>query len=477
MDYNVKPMIHCFQQNGMNIVMDVNSGIVHVVDDVTYKVLAYYNGTNRGMVLANLAKDYEEAELNEVMDDLDELIAKEVLFAPMDKNYKMAIEDRPIIKALCINIAHDCNLRCQYCFAGQGGYGQWRMLMSFDVARRAVDFLIAHSGPREHCELDFFGGEPLMNWHVVQQTIDYVHKQEKKHGKKIKMSLTTNGLLLDKEKVKYLTDNHISLILSLDGRKEMHDRMRPGVHGEGTYDEIVKNLQYCVANRKGEEYYVRGTFTRYNMDFTTDVIDMIDKGFPAVSMEPVVGEDTADYSIKEEDLPRVKAEYDRLAKLFIAREEEGRPFFFFHFNMDLWKGPCLPKRLRGCGAGHEYLAVVPNGDIYPCHQFVGREGYVIGNVYEGLKNFKMMRDFRMNHVFSKPECVDCWAKFFCSGGCHANNEAFAGDIHKPFHITCEIQKKRVECAMMIQAYNEMKKPKVMAQPGTYQAKKEAMEEK
>lgn len=477
MDYNVKPMIHRFQQNGMNIVMDVNSGIVHVVDDVTYKVLAYYNGTNRGMVLANLAKDYEEAELNEVMDDLDELIAKEVLFAPMDKNYKMAIEDRPIIKALCINIAHDCNLRCQYCFAGQGGYGQWRMLMSFDVARRAVDFLIAHSGPREHCELDFFGGEPLMNWHVVQQTIDYVHKQEKKHGKKIKMSLTTNGLLLDKEKVKYLTDNHISLILSLDGRKEMHDRMRPGVHGEGTYDEIVKNLQYCVANRKGEEYYVRGTFTRYNMDFTTDVIDMIDKGFPAVSMEPVVGEDTADYSIKEEDLPRVKAEYDRLAKLFIAREEEGRPFFFFHFNMDLWKGPCLPKRLRGCGAGHEYLAVVPNGDIYPCHQFVGREGYVIGNVYEGLTNFKMMRDFRMNHVFSKPECVDCWAKFFCSGGCHANNEAFAGDIHKPFHITCEIQKKRVECAMMIQAYNEMKKPKVMAQPGTYQAKKEAMEEK
>ncbi len=475
MDYNIKPMIHRFQQNGMNIVMDVNSGIVHIVDDVTYRVLAYYNGTNRDMVLANLAKDYDEAELNEVMDDLDELIKNEALYAPMDPNYKMAIEDRPIVKALCINIAHDCNLRCKYCFAGQGGYGQWRMLMSFDVARRAVDFLIAHSGPREHCELDFFGGEPLMNWHVVQQTVDYVHKQEKKHHKKIKMSLTTNGMLLDKEKVKYLTDNHISLILSLDGRKEMHDRMRPGVHGEGTYDEILKNLQYCVANRKGEEYYVRGTFTRYNMDFTTDVEDMIDKGFPAVSMEPVVGEDGEDYSIKEEDLPRVKAEYDRLAKLFIQREEEGRPFFFFHFNMDLWKGPCLPKRLRGCGAGHEYLAVVPNGDIYPCHQFVGREGYVIGNVYEGLKNMKMMHDFRMNHVFSKPDCINCWAKFFCSGGCHANNEAYGGDIHKPFHITCEIQKKRVECAMMIQAYNQMKKPKVMAQPGTYAAKKEAME--
>ncbi len=477
MDYHVKPMIHRFRQNGMNIVMDVNSGIVHVVDDVTYDVLAYYNGKNRDMVLANLGKDYEEKELNEVMDDLDELIKNETLFAPMDPNYELAIEDRPIVKALCLNIAHDCNLRCKYCFAGQGGYGQWRMLMPFDVARRGVDFLIAHSGPREHCELDFFGGEPLLNWHVVQQTIDYVHTQEKKHHKKIKMSLTTNGLLLDEAKVKYLTDNHISLILSLDGRKEMHDRMRPGVHGEGTYDRIVKNLQYCVQHRNGEEYYVRGTFTRYNLDFTTDVIDMLDHGFDAVSMEPVVGEDTEKYSIKKEDLPRVKEEYDRLAKLFIQREEEGRPFFFFHFNMDLWKGPCLPKRLRGCGAGHEYLAVVPNGDIYPCHQFVGREGYVLGNVYEGLKNMKMMHDFRANHVFSKPTCVDCWAKFFCSGGCHANNESFAGDIHKPYDITCEIQKKRVECAMMIQAYNQLKKPSVMAQPGSPRAKREAAEKR
>lgn len=477
MDYHVKPMIHRFRQNGMNIVMDVNSGIVHVVDDVTYDVLAYYNGKNRDMVLANLGKDYEEKELNEVMDDLDELIKNETLFAPMDPNYELAIEDRPIVKALCLNIAHDCNLRCKYCFAGQGGYGQWRMLMPFDVARRGVDFLIAHSGPREHCELDFFGGEPLLNWHVVQQTIDYVHTQEKKHHKKIKMSLTTNGLLLDEAKVKYLTDNHISLILSLDGRKEMHDRMRPGVHGEGTYDRIVKNLQYCVQHRNGEEYYVRGTFTRYNLDFTTDVIDMLDHGFDAVSMEPVVGEDTEEYSIKKEDLPRVKEEYDRLAKLFIQREEEGRPFFFFHFNMDLWKGPCLPKRLRGCGAGHEYLAVVPNGDIYPCHQFVGREGYVLGNVYEGLKNMKMMHDFRANHVFSKPTCVDCWAKFFCSGGCHANNESFAGDIHKPYDITCEIQKKRVECAMMIQAYNQLKKPSVMAQPGSPKAKREAAEKR
>lgn len=465
MDNRVMPMIHKFKQNGMDIVLDVNSGIVHVVDDMTYDVLDYYKGDNRDEVTDVLGGTYGAAELAEVMDDLDGLIREGMLFAPMDPDYKVAIEDRPIIKALCLNIAHDCNLRCRYCFAGQGGYGQWRMLMSFDVARRAVDFLIAHSGPRQHCEMDFFGGEPLMNWHVVQQTVAYVREQEKKHNKIIKLSLTTNGMLLDEEKVKYLTDNHIALILSLDGRKENHDRMRPGVHGEGTYDRVLKNLQYCVAHRDGEEYYVRGTYTKYNLDFTQDVLDMVDKGFPAVSMEPVVGDLTEPYAIQEEDLPRVKEEYETLAKTFLAREEAGRPFFYFHFNMNLWQGPCLPKRLRGCGAGHEYLAVVPNGDIYPCHQFVGRDGYVIGNVYEGLKNMKMMREFRENHVLNKPECVGCWAKFFCSGGCHANNETYAGDIHKPFHISCEIQKKRIECALMIQAYNQMKRPQVMAQPG------------
>lgn len=466
MDNRVMPMIHKFKQNGMDIVMDVNSGIVHVVDDMTYDVLDVYKGPeSRQAVLDALSGTYDPSELSEIVDDLDELVKKEMLFAPMDPDYKVAIEDKPIIKALCLNIAHDCNLRCKYCFAGQGGYGQWRMLMSFDVARRAVDFLIAHSGPRQHCEMDFFGGEPLMNWHVVQQTVAYVRQQEKKHNKIFKLSLTTNGFLLDKEKVKYLTDNHIALILSLDGRKEMHDRMRPGVHGEGTYDQILKNLQYCVAHRDGEEYYVRGTYTRYNLDFTKDVLDMVDKGFPALSMEPVVGDPSEDYAIQESDLPRVKAEYETLAKAFIQREEAKNPFFYFHFNMSLWRGPCLPKRLRGCGAGHEYLAVVPNGDIYPCHQFVGREEYVVGNVFEGLKNMKMMKEFRENHVLTKPECVKCWAKFFCSGGCHANNVTYAGSIKKPLHISCEIQKKRIECALMIQAYNKIHHPDIMEQPG------------
>ena len=465
MGYNVKPAIHRFFQNGMYIVLDVNSGIVHVTDEMTYEILGVYDGTNRDEAHAAFDGKYGAADVSEVLSDIDELIKKEQLFAPMDPNYEIAIEDKPYIKALCLNIAHDCNLRCKYCFAGQGGYGKWRMLMSFDVARRAVDFLIAHSGPRKHCEMDFFGGEPLMNWHVICQTVSYIREQEKKHDKIIKLSLTTNGMLLDEEKVRYLTENHIALILSLDGRREMHDRMRPGVNGEGTYDRILKNLQYCVRHRDGEEYYVRGTYTRYNLDFATDVVDMVDKGFPALSMEPVVGDASESYAIQKEDLPKIFEEYEKLAKIFIAREEEGHPFFYFHFNMDLWRGPCLPKRLRGCGAGHEYLAVVPNGDFYPCHQFVGRDGYVIGNVYEGLKNMKMMREFRENHVFTKPECVECWARFFCSGGCHANNETYAGDIHKPFDITCEIQKKRIECALMIQAYNKIKKPKVMEQPG------------
>ncbi len=478
MGYDVKPMFHRFQQNGMNIVLDVNSGIVHVTDEMTYDILGVYDGTNAAAVHTAFDEKYGKEEVDDVLSDLDALVQKEQLLAPMDPNYRVVIEDKPIIKALCLNIAHDCNLRCRYCFAGQGGYGQWRMLMSFDVARRAVDFLIAHSGGRKHCEIDFFGGEPLMNWHVIQETVSYIRQQEKKHNKIIKLSLTTNGLLLDEEKTRYLTENHISLILSLDGRKEMHDRMRPGVQGEPTYDRILKNLQYCVEHRDGEEYYVRGTYTRYNLDFATDVTDIVDKGFPALSMEPVVGEASEAYAIQKEDLPQIFDEYEKLAKIFIEREEAGHPFFYFHFNMDLWRGPCLPKRLRGCGAGHEYLAVVPNGDIYPCHQFVGRDGYVIGNVYEGLKNMDMMKSFRENHVLSKPECVQCWARFYCSGGCHANNETYAGDIQKPFDITCEIQKKRIECALMIQAYNKIHHPQVMPVPGLRkQLAREAAEEK
>jgi len=446
----VQPLIHKFYQDGLYIVMDVNSGIVHLTDELTYELLDVYDGTNRADALAYMAERYPAADVETALAEVDELIEREFLYAPMDDSFTVALEERPIVKALCLNIAHDCNLRCKYCFAGQGGYGKWRELMSFDVARRAVDFLIAHSGPRQHCEIDFFGGEPLMNFHTVQQTVDYIRAQEKKHGKIFKLTLTTNGMLLDEKKVQYFNDNHISLVLSLDGRQAVHDDMRPGVGGEGTYRQIRDNLAYAVTHRNGEEYYVRGTFTSKNLDFTTDVLDMVDQGFDELSMEPVVGEDD-EFAIRKEHLPQIFAEYEKLARAYLERYREGRPFTFFHFNMDLYRGPCIQKRLRGCGAGHEYMAVVPNGDIYPCHQFVGRDGYVIGNVKTGLKDMDSPREFRENHVLRKDACKGCWAKFYCSGGCHANNETFAGDIHVPYDVSCEIQKKRIECALMIQA--------------------------
>lgn len=446
----VQPMIHKFYLNGEYIVLDVNSGCVHLPDQLTYELLDTYDGTNPDEARAALGDRYPAAEIEEAIGEVDELIADGLLFATMDPAFTVALEERPIVKALCLNIAHDCNLRCRYCFAGQGGYGKWRELMSFDTARRAVDFLIAHSGPRKHCEIDFFGGEPLMNYHVVQQTIDYIRAQEKKHDKIFKLTLTTNGMLLDERKVQYFNEQHVSLVLSLDGREEVHDEVRPGVRGEGTYQPIRDHLAYAVQHCNGEEYYVRGTYTAKNLDFTTDVLDMVDQGFNELSMEPVVSEDDA-FAITEEHLPQIFAEYEKLAQAYLDRQREGRPFQFFHFNMDLYRGPCLQKRLRGCGAGHEYMAVVPNGDIYPCHQFVGRDGYVIGNVKTGLFDMDTPRAFRENHVLKKPTCQGCWAKFFCSGGCHANNETFAGDIHEPYKVSCEIQKKRIECAMMIQA--------------------------
>ena len=310
-------------------------------------------------------------------------------------------------------------------------------------------------GKRQHCEIDFFGGEPLMNFGVVKQTIEYIREQEKIHDKVFKLSLTTNGMLLDPAKVKYLTDNHISLILSLDGRPEVHDRMRPDAGGHGSYKTCADNQVYAAKHRNGEEYYVRGTYTKYNLDFTKDVEHMADLGFEGLSMEPVVGDDLS-YAITDDDLPRIYEEYDRLADFYLKRMDEGRPFIYYHFIMDLYRGPCIAKRLRGCGAGHEYMCVVPNGDIYPCHQFVGQDDYVIGNVYDGVTNTELPPLFRDMHVLNKPICCDCWAKFFCSGGCHANNIKYGGNIQTPYELSCKIQKKRIECAMYIQAVLAMR---------------------
>lgn len=458
MSEQINPMIHKYCQNGTYMLLDVNSGIINVIDKVTYDILDIYDGTNKDAVYETLGTTYSQRELDESLAELDELIGKEMLFAPMCDNFKVVAEEEPVIKSLCLNIAHDCNLRCKYCFASQGDYDTHkRELMSFDVAKRAVDLLIRSTeGKRQHCEIDFFGGEPLMNFDVVKQTIEYIREQEKIHNKIFKLSLTTNGMLLDPAKVKYLTDQHISLILSLDGRPEVHNRMRPDAGGRDSYDTCARNQVYAAKHRNGEEYYVRGTYTKYNLDFTEDVRHMADLGFEGLSMEPVVGDDLS-YAITDDDLPRIFDEYDRLTDFYLQRYDEGRPFIYYHFIMDLYRGPCIAKRLRGCGAGHEYMCVVPNGDIYPCHQFVGQDGYVIGNVYEGVTNDTLPALFRDMHVLNKPECCKCWAKFFCSGGCHANNIKYGGNIQTPYELSCRIQKKRIECAMYIQAKLAMKR--------------------
>lgn len=458
MSEQINPMIHKYCQNGTYMLLDVNSGIINVIDKVTYDILDIYDGTNKDAVYEALGTTYSQRELDESLAELDELIGKEMLFAPMCDNFKVVAEEEPVIKSLCLNIAHDCNLRCKYCFASQGDYDTHkRELMSFDVAKRAVDLLIRSTeGKRQHCEIDFFGGEPLMNFDVVKQTIEYIREQEKIHNKIFKLSLTTNGMLLDPAKVKYLTDQHISLILSLDGRPEVHNRMRPDAGGRDSYDTCARNQVYAAKHRNGEEYYVRGTYTKYNLDFTEDVRHMAALGFEGLSMEPVVGDDLS-YAITDDDLPRIFDEYDRLTDFYLQRYDEGRPFIYYHFIMDLYRGPCIAKRLRGCGAGHEYMCVVPNGDIYPCHQFVGQDGYVIGNVYEGVTNDTLPALFRDMHVLNKPECCKCWAKFFCSGGCHANNIKYGGNIQTPYELSCRIQKKRIECAMYIQAKLAMKR--------------------
>lgn len=451
MKRQMKTLIHKFHLNGTYILLDVNSGVVNVIDEMTYRVLDTYKGSNRKETLVLLSSQYDKDSLIECLDELDELIRQELLFAPMSEKFEIVAAEKPIVKALCLNIAHDCNLRCRYCFASSGAYGgSKRELMSFDVAKRAIDFLIANSGTRQHCEVDFFGGEPLLNFDVVKDIIAYIREQEEIHNKIFKLTLTTNGMLLDKEKVAYLNDNHISMVLSLDGRKEVHDSMRPNVAGQGSYETVLKNLQYAVQHRNGEEYYVRGTYTAKNLDFTNDVVSMADAGFDELSMEPVIGED-GDYIITEEHLPRIKEEYETLTKEFLKRKFSGRGFNFFHFNVDLYRGPCMAKRLRGCGAGHEYMAITPNGDIYPCHQFVGDESYIIGTVYDGLTNFDIPKTFRETNVLTKDQCIDCWAKFFCSGGCHANNIKLGGSINEPYKLSCELQKKRIECALLIQA--------------------------
>ncbi|WP_182185820.1 thioether cross-link-forming SCIFF peptide maturase [Pectinatus frisingensis] len=451
----MKENIHKFHYKDIYFLLDVNSGAVHVVDAMTADIMDIFDGHNDETVIAQLSGIYKILELAEALSELHELINKGQLFAP-DIDVPPVFSEKGIVKSMCLLVAHDCNLRCKYCFADSGEFGADRRLMNNEVGEAAVEYIIRHSGNRQHCEIDFFGGEPLVNMPVVRHLTEYIRNREKETGKIFKLTLTTNGMLLTDENIAFLNDNNISVVISLDGRKEVHDRMRPDVGGNGTYDRVISNFKKLVKSRNDENYYMRGTYTKYNLDFTKDVLSMAKEGFDILSMEPVVAKD-ADYAILKSDLPRIFAEYDKLVDAYLQYKSKGKGFFFFHFNMDLSNGPCVAKRLSGCGAGHEYYAVAANGDMYPCHQFVGRNKYLLGNVFDGVKNTDLPQYFRNCHVLNKEKCRDCWARFFCSGGCHANADLFNGDIYKPYEIGCELQKKRLECAIAVQAINNMEK--------------------
>jgi len=451
-------VVHQYKNNGYDIVLDVNSGAIHVVDDVTYDVIAYINERSaeqysKEALIDTLSEKYDRAEVEEALEEVQSLIDEEALFTKDTyENYIMDFKKRPtVVKALCLHIAHDCNLACQYCFAEEGEYHGRRALMSFEVGKKALDFLIANSGSRRNLEVDFFGGEPLMNFQVVKDLVAYGREQEKIHDKKFRFTLTTNGVLLNDEIMEFCNKEMGNVVLSIDGRKEVHDKMRPFRKGAGSYDLIVPKFQKFAESRNQDKYYARGTFTHYNTDFAADVLHLADLGFKQISVEPVVAEPTEPYAITEEDLPKLFEEYDKLAAEMVERHKDGRDFNFFHFMIDLEGGPCVAKRLSGCGSGTEYLAVTPWGDFYPCHQFVGNEKFLMGNVDEGVKNTELRDEFKCCNVYAKEKCRNCFAKFYCSGGCAANAFNFSGDICGAYDIGCELQKKRIECAIMIKA--------------------------
>lgn len=434
--------------------MDVNSGAVHVVDDVVYDILpSLEEGESKENIKKEFLEKYTERELDAAISECEELKEAGLLFT--EDTYENAITNfgkrQTVVKALCLHIAHDCNLACQYCFAEEGEYHGRRALMSFEVGKKALDFLIANSGNRKNLEVDFFGGEPLMNWDVVKELVHYGRAQEQKHNKNFRFTLTTNGVLLNDEIMEFANKEMDNVVLSIDGRPEVNDRMRPFRKGKGSYDLIVPKYKKFADSRNQQKYYVRGTFTRHNLDFSKDVLHLADLGFEQISVEPVVALPEEAYSIRTEDIPVICEEYDKLAQEIIKREKAGKSFNFFHFMIDLTGGPCVYKRLSGCGSGTEYLAVTPWGDLYPCHQFVGEEDFLMGNVEEGIKTVDLQNEFKGCNVYAKDKCKDCFAKFYCSGGCAANAYKFHGSINDAYDIGCELQRKRVECAVMIKA--------------------------
>ena len=453
-------MVHQYQLNGYNIVLDTCSGAIHVVDEVAYDIIALYpDHTADEIVTAMMEKygareDVTEQDLRDCIDDVEALKQAGKLYTPdtfadMAGTFKERSGD--VVKALCLHVAHTCNLNCSYCFASQGKYHGDRALMSFEVGKQALDFLMDHSGSRTNLEVDFFGGEPLMNWQVVKDLVEYGRSLEEPNHKKFRFTLTTNGVLLNDDILEFVNKEMSNVVLSIDGRKEVNDKMRPFRKGQGSYDLIVPKFQKVAESRDQMNYYVRGTFTRNNLDFSEDVKHLADLGFEQISVEPVVAESTEPYALQEEDLPTLLDQYDKLAVDLLKRHKEGKGVNFFHFMIDLQGGPCVAKRLSGCGSGTEYLAVTPWGDLYPCHQFVGREEFLMGNVDDGIVRTDIRDEFKTCNVYAKEKCRNCFAKFYCSGGCAANSYNFHGRINDTYDLGCELQKKRIECAIMIKA--------------------------
>ena len=453
-------MIHQYKLNGFNIVLDTYSGAVHCVDDLSYDIIALYENTNKEEIIEKMLEKYKDItkkDIEETIEEIEKIKQDGKLFSKdiyEGKNLDLKKRDS-VVKALCLHVAHTCNLNCEYCFAGQGKYHGKDAIMSFEVGKQALDFLVKNSGTRKNLEVDFFGGEPLVNFDVVKQLVKYARSIEKETGKHFRFTLTTNGMLLDDDVIDFLNKEMNNVVLSLDGRKEINDAKRKKINGEGSYDIIVPKFQNFVEKRGNKEYYMRGTFTRNNLDFTKDIFHMADLGFKELSMEPVVSSPDTDYALKEEDLDTIFEQYEILAKEMIKRRKQGNPFTFYHYMIDLSGGPCIYKRITGCGSGTEYLAVTPTGDFYPCHQFVGDKKFLMGNVRDGVTNTELRDEFKLCNAYSRKECKDCWAKLYCSGGCSANAYHATGSINNVYEYGCKLFKKRIECAIMVKIAEAM----------------------
>lgn len=450
-------MIHQYKLNGYNIVLDVFSGSVHCVDELAYDVIEMYENNDRNTIVNAMLEKYAdnheitEQEVNDCIDDVEELKEQGKLFTD-DKYENLAFDFKArntVIKALCLHIAHTCNLNCEYCFASQGKYHGERALMSFETGKKAIDFLVENSGSRVNLEVDFFGGEPLMNFDVVKQIVAYARSIEKEKKKNFRFTLTTNGMLVDDDVIEFANKECHNVVLSLDGRKEIHDNLRKTVNGKGSYDIIVPKFQDFVKKRGNKGYYVRGTYTHNNTDFTNDIFHMADLGFTELSMEPVVCSPDDPYALTYDDLPILFEQYEILAKDMLRREKEGKPITFYHYMIDLTGGPCIYKRISGCGSGTEYMAVTPWGELYPCHQFVGDPKYSLGNIYDGVTNTEIQNEFKLCNAYAREDCKNCWAKLYCSGGCAANAYHATGSISGIYKYGCELFKKRMECAIMM----------------------------